>query len=137
MVERTSLKTMTDMLSPERILEIAGGYRASASLLAALELGLFTELAKGPRTQEQLVRAFRLNAVPATEFLDGLVALDLLRREGAGGDAIYLNTRESAHFLDSKSSAYIGTQLKYDHVRLAPLWQVLTTGIRSDEAAGP
>jgi hypothetical protein len=125
------------MLSPDRIREIAAGFRASEVLFAALELGLFTELGKGPRSYEQLRRALRLNERSALEFLETLVTLDLLRREGAGDEAIYLNTRESAHFLDSRSPAFIGRQLSSAHVRLAPLWQALTESVRSAEATSP
>lgn len=125
------------MLSPDRIREIAAGFRASETLFAALELGLFTELGKGPRSYEQLRRALHLNERLALEFLETLVALDLLRREGAGDDAIYLNTRESAHFLDSRSPAFIGGQLSSAHVRLAPLWRALTEAVRGADAVPP
>ncbi len=121
------------MLSPDRIHDIAAGFHASEALFAALELGLFTELGKGPRSYEQLRRALRLSERAAPQFLEALVALDLLRREGAGGEAIFLNTRESAHFLDSRSPAYIGLELRSAHVRLAPLWRVLTESVRGGE----
>jgi hypothetical protein len=45
------------MSTPERIEQIARGLSAAAILLSALELDLFTELGKGPRSYRQLRRA--------------------------------------------------------------------------------
>ena len=99
------------MLSAERILEIGSGFLGSEILLTALELGVFTELGKGPRSCSQLQRTLCLDEDKAPGFFDSLVALGLLGREGSGVESIYINTRESSHFLDSSSPAYIGAQL--------------------------
>lgn len=121
------------MLSPERILAIVGGVRAAETLFAALELGLFDELAKGPRSVRQLQRALRLDERAVGDFLDNLVTLRLLDREGSGHDAIYLNTREAARFLESNSPSYIGAQLCAEHASLAPLWQRKAEALRASE----
>lgn len=123
------------MLSAERILEIGSGFRGSEILLSALELGVFTELGKGPRSCGQLQRALGLDEDKAPGFLDALVALDLLGREGSGVGAIYVNTRESSHFLDSNGPAYIGAELRASGVRLAPLWKSLMESLRTSGAA--
>lgn len=119
------------MLSPERILQIAGGLRASEILFSGLELGLFTELAKGPRSLRQLRQALGVDERAAADFLDAIVALGLVGREGSGREAIYVNTREAGHFLDSKSAAYIGAQLIEANARFAPLWKRLTDELRA------
>lgn len=135
MDERPSLAQAGSlMLSPDRIYEIAGGFRASEILLSALELGLFTELGKGPRTCGQLLRTLGLDERVARDFLDMLVALDLLRREGDGPDAIYVNTRESARFLNGNSPAYIGAELGAANRRFAPLWKALAASLRGADA---
>jgi hypothetical protein len=134
MDERASLAPAgSRMLSSDRIYDIAGGFRASEILLSALELGLFTELAKGPRSCGQLLRTLGLDERVARDFLDMLVALDLLRREGAGSDAIYVNSRESDHFLDCNSPAYIGAELGAANLRLAPLWKELAASLRATD----
>jgi DNA-binding IclR family transcriptional regulator len=107
------------MLSPERILRMAGGLRASEVLFSGLELGLFTELGKGPRSLGQLAPVLGLDERAAAGFLDALVTLGLISRDGSGLDAIYVNTREAGHFLDRKSPAYIGAQLAETHARVA------------------
>ena len=119
------------MLSPERTLAIVGGIRAAEALFAALELGVFTELGKGPRSLRQLQQAIGLHEPVARDFLDSLVTLGLLDREGSGHEAIYVNTREAARFLDSKSTAYIGAQLHAASARLAPLWQARADALRA------
>ena len=49
------------MLSPDRILQACFGYQASQALLSAIELGLFTELGKGPRSVTQICHALSLS----------------------------------------------------------------------------
>jgi len=119
------------MSTSERIVQIARGLSAAAILLSALELGLFTELGKGPRSYRQLRRALRLSEPGAADFLDALVALNLLGREGIDRDAVYVNTRESGEFLDRNSPEYIGAQLSAANARFATVWKSLTESLRS------
>lgn len=119
------------MSTPERIEQIAGGLSAAAILLSALELELFTELGKGPRSYRQLQRALRLSEAGASDFLDALVALNLLGREGSESEAVYVNTRESGQFLDRNSPTYIGAQLSAANARFASVWKSLTQSLRS------
>nr|WP_316641029.1 methyltransferase dimerization domain-containing protein [uncultured Roseateles sp.] len=130
-------------LSPERILQLGQGLYAAQTLVTAIELGLFTELGKGPRSARQLRRALGLSGRATPDLPDALVALGLLEREGDDGDAVYLNTRESSRFLDSHSAAYIGQDLARAHGRGQALWVRLGEALRTGraqsggEAAGP
>lgn len=99
------------MLSPEHILRTGFGFMAAKLLLAAIELGLFTELGKGPRSGRQLRRSLGLAERTTPTLLEALVALGLLRREGDDDDAVYMNARESGQFLDRNGSSYIGDLL--------------------------
>ena len=72
--------------SPAPILEIGMGFWASKTLLSAVELGLFTELAAGPKTGAELERALGLHPRATYDFLDALVALGLLARRGDGAE---------------------------------------------------
>ena len=123
------------MLSPERILAIIGGIRAAETLFAALEVGLFTELGKGPRSVRQVQHALRLDETAVSAFLDSLVTLGLLDREGSGHEAIYLNTREAGRFLDSNSPAYVGARLRAENASLAPLWQARAEALRASPSS--
>lgn len=121
------------MLSPERILQAGLGFRDSQLLLSALELGLFTELGKGPRTAHQLHRALGLSAQATAPWLDRLVELNFLERDGAGDGAIYLNSREAAHFLDRKSAAYVGVELEGLGEQVYAQWKSLIRTLQDGE----
>jgi DNA-binding IclR family transcriptional regulator len=53
-----------------------------------VELGLFTELATGPLSGDQLTERLQLHPRSARDFLDALVSLGMLERE----DGLYRNT---------------------------------------------
>jgi hypothetical protein len=124
-------------LDPSRIMEIATGYWRSRVLLSAVGLGLFTELAKTPMSRRQIEETFGLQPRPAMDFLDGLVTMGLLERDGDGVDARYMNTAETALFLDRQSPAYIGGILELWDRRNFRFWadlpEALTTGRPQNE----
>lgn len=121
-------------LSPERILQLEQGFCAAQALVSAIELGLFTELGKGPRSARQLRRALGLSERATPDLPDALVALGLLEREGDDADAVYINTRESSHFLDRRSAAYIGQDLSLAHARALSQWGRLGDALRTGRA---
>ena len=124
---------MTD-LDPSRIMEIGSGYWRSKMLLSAVGLGLFTELADAPRTRREIEEAFGLKERPAADFLDGLVSMGLLARDGDGDGARYINTPETAHFLDRRSPAYIGGILELWETRNFRFWADLTDALKTGRA---
>ena len=65
---------MSDLTS-ERIMQLGLGFWGSKTLLSAIELGVFTELAKGELDVETLTERLRLNSRSARDFFDALVAL--------------------------------------------------------------
>ena len=123
-------------LLPDRILQSGFGFWSARVLLSAIELGVFTELARGPRTRTQLQRSLKLDARAAGDFLDALVSLKLLEREGDDDAAVYVNSREAGHYLDSRSPADLGRWLHEGHAQLAAAWDHLSTMLRSDGAHG-
>ena len=82
---------MDKQITPDTIMQLGLGFWASKTFLSAIELGLFTELAKGPATFETLKDKFNLHQRSARDFLDALVALGMLDRK----DSTYSNTAES------------------------------------------
>jgi SAM-dependent methyltransferase len=114
-------------VTPRAILQIGMGYWASKTLLSAVELGLFTELAGRPRTLEALRAALGLHERGARDFLDALVALGLLTRENGH----YANTDETALFLDRGKPGYIGGLLEMSNARLYQDWGGLTEALRT------
>ena len=76
-------------------MQVGVGFLGSKTLLSAVELGLFTELAKGPLDAKALTGRLKLHPRSAVDFLDALVALGMLKRAGTR----YANTPETALFL--------------------------------------
>jgi hypothetical protein len=118
---------MSDQLSPEKILQTGMAFWASKSLLSAIELGVFTELADGPLAFDPLAARLGLHARSARDFLDTLVALGFLRRQAG----VYANTPETALFLDKGKPSYVGGILEMANNRLYPFWGNLTTALRT------
>ncbi len=67
-------------LTPQEIMQLGLGFLGSKTLLSAVELGVFTELAQGDLEAEVLTERLQLNSRGASDFLDALVALGMLRR---------------------------------------------------------
>ena len=117
----------TAKLSPDRIMQLGFGFLGSKTLLSAIELGLFTELAKGALDEKTLTKRLSLHPRSARDFLDALVALGMLKRTGTR----YANTPETALFLDRAKPSYIGGMLEMSNARLYHFWGSLTEALRT------
>ena len=120
----------TRSLSPAKIMQLGVGFWGSKALLSAIELGLFTVLARGPRDAETLRLQLGLHPRSARDFFDALVALGMLKRTGTR----YANTPETALFLDRNKSTYVGGILEMANARLYRFWGSLTEGLRTGKA---
>jgi hypothetical protein len=118
-------------VTPEHILKIGMGFWASKTLLSAVELGLFTVLGSGGRTATQIAESLDLHERARDDFLDALVSLGLLARDGDGAGAVYSNTPDTALFLDQGSPAYLGGILEMSSHRLYGFWGSLTEALHT------
>jgi precorrin-6B methylase 2 len=118
-------------LSPSHIMQVGMSFFASKALLSAVELGLFTEIAKQPMTAAALGKRLGLHPRAVPDFPDALVALKLLLREGDGSDSTYFNTPEGTTFLDRNSPDYIGGILEMANARLYGFWSNLTEALKT------
>jgi ubiquinone/menaquinone biosynthesis C-methylase UbiE len=66
----------------DQLREWVAGYQTSIPILTARRLGIFSRLAKGPKTPDQLRRAIGANGVALRRLLDALLALGLLQWKG-------------------------------------------------------
>jgi predicted O-methyltransferase YrrM len=107
------------------------GFFASKVLLSAVELKLFTTLGQQPATCQELARSLALNGRGLQDFLDALVSLGLLERQGNGDGARYSNSAHAAMFLDRASPHYLGGFLEMANARLYRFWGHLTEALRS------
>ncbi|OLL28579.1 methyltransferase [Burkholderia sp. SRS-W-2-2016] len=115
--------------TPERLLQLGMGFWASRTLLSAVELEVFTRLARGPLDAAQMAGALGLHPRAAVDFFDALVALNVLEREGG----IYANTPDAALFLDKSKPSYVGGLLEMAATRLYPFWGSLTEALRTGQ----
>lgn len=112
---------------PDHILQVGLGFWASKALLSAVEMELFTELAKHPEDLETLQGRLGLHPRSAHDFFDALVALKFLERH----DGRYHNTPSTDFFLDKRKPSYIGGVLEMANSRLYLFWERLTTALRT------
>jgi predicted O-methyltransferase YrrM len=122
---------MTSDSTPVHILQIGMGFWASKTLLSAVELGLFTALDGQSMTADQLGDQLQLHERSRHDFLDALVSLKMLDRDGDGPEALYRNTAETGTFLDKSQASYIGGILEMANSRLYGFWNNLTEALRT------
>lgn len=114
-------------LRPDHILQTGLAFWASKVLLSAVEMQLFTELARKPEPFAELSGRLGLHPRSAADFLDALVALGFLQRK----DGVYSNTPETDLFLDKHKPSYVGGLLEMANQRHYDFWGRLTTGLRT------
>ncbi len=119
----------TNAPSPDHILQTGLAFWASKTLLSAVEMGVFTELASGPEELARLTGRLGLHPRSAKDFLDALVALGFLERS----DGKYSNTPSTDLFLDKHKPAYIGGMLEMANSRLFGHWNRLTLALRTGQ----
>jgi hypothetical protein len=93
---------------PESLLQMGRGYWAAKALLSAVELEIFPLLAKQPSTEPQIREQLKLNPRSTRDFLDALVGLGLLTRDGQ----TYHNSEIADLYLDPRKPTYFGGRLK-------------------------
>ena len=115
--------------SPDAIIQLGLGFWGSKTLLSACELGLFSELGSGSLGLPELSERLQLHPRSARDFVDALVALKMLRRDGDR----YANTPATSMFLDRAKPTYIGGILEMANARLYSFWGSLTEALRTGE----
>ena len=101
-------------MTPDRLLALGSAFKASKVLLSAMELGVFSVLAKGPRDLETLRLQVGISVRCARDFFDCRVSLQLIERD-AGGN--YSNTPDADLYLDGAKPTDIGGYYQPDPVR--------------------
>jgi hypothetical protein len=120
---------MDARITPEPVMQLGTAFWASKTLLSAIELDVFSVLATGPRDRAALVKDLGLHERSARDFLDALVALGMLDRDGDE----YHNTPTTNVFLDRAKPSYIGGMLEMLNDRLYGFWGSLTEALRTGE----
>jgi len=127
-----SSSTSASAPSPDHILQLGLSFWASKTLLSAVEMEVFTELAKHPEDLDTLTGRLGLHPRSSRDFLDALVALGFLERK----DGTYSNTPSADLFLDKHKPSYIGGMLEMANARLFKHWNNLTQALRTGQPQG-
>ena len=114
-------------ITPENIIILGFAYWGSKTLLSAVELGVFSALAKSPADLPTLQKKLGLHERSARDFLDALVALKVLDRD----DGVYRNTPDADLFLDKAKPSYVGGLLEMSNSRLYGFWGSLTEALKT------
>jgi hypothetical protein len=116
--------------TPDAIMELGHAFWGSKTLLSAVEVGLFSELASaGALDAEALRERLGLHPRSARDFFDALVALGVLERE----DGLYRNAPATECFLDRSKPSYVGGALEIAGTRLWGLWGSLTEALQTGQ----
>src|SRR4051794_11920664 len=115
-------------ITPERIMQIGAGFMASKVLLTAVELGLFTHLARGPLDAATIGDKLGFNPRGLRDFLDALVALQIIDRDER---RLYSNSPDADAFLDREKPTYTGGILEMMNARLYGHWGSLREGLET------
>jgi hypothetical protein len=120
---------VSEHVTPESIFQVGLGFWPSKVLLSAVEMELFTDLAKGPQSLESIQGRVGLHARAAPDFLDTLVALGFLTRRGGE----YANSAAADLYLDRHKPSYVGGMLEMANGRLYEHWGHLTEALRTGQ----
>ena len=105
----TSASTPAHEPDPGLIFETLNAYQRSAALKAAIELDVFSEIARGNRDAGSLAQAVKASDRGIRILCDYLTIGGFLLKEGSE----YSLTPDSAMFLDRKSPAYFGSTAEF------------------------
>jgi hypothetical protein len=126
-------------VSRETIFNMAAGLWISKTLMAAVELEVFSKLS-GNRsvTLNELQNLLGLQARPAEALSTALVSLGLLQASKNGiGETLYSNSKLSETFLDiSKPNSYIGDIVTIFDKRFYKSWEKLVPCLKSNNPIG-
>ncbi|GGZ68138.1 methyltransferase [Streptomyces bluensis] len=121
-----SASDATDAPDAAALLELGQSYWASKTLLSAVELGLFSLLAEKPAPEPEIRERLSLHPRATRDFLDALVGLGALEREGD----VYRNSPAADLYLDQAKLPYRGGFLKMLNWQFN-LWAQLTDLLRT------
>jgi 2-polyprenyl-3-methyl-5-hydroxy-6-metoxy-1,4-benzoquinol methylase len=95
--------------NPVRIFETIQGYQRAYALKAAIELDLFTAIARGSHTAAEIAKTCKASERGVRILSDSMVVMGFLGKSGNN----YSLTPDTAFFLDHESPAYLGNALTF------------------------
>jgi len=117
---------MPDVVDPTPVLQSLDGFRRSKAMFAALELGIFERLHRGPAKADVLARELSLNPDAAERLLDACVGSGFLGK----ADGVYSNLPVASTYLVRSSPAALVGYIDYSNRVGYRMWGDLETAIR-------
>jgi acetylserotonin N-methyltransferase len=111
---------------PSPVLDLIEAFRRSKAMFAAVSLGVFDSLAKGPKATAGLADELHLNPDALERLLDACVGLNLLAKDGAH----YANAPVATTYLCRESPRRLTGYIQYSNAFLWKLWAELEEAVR-------
>ncbi|GAA2102480.1 methyltransferase [Actinomadura alba] len=118
---------------PAKIYRLSTAFWHSKVILSASDLGVFAQLGEGPATAGELADKLGVQSSAFPVFLDALVAMDLLERDGDR----YRNSAEADYYLVPDKRYYMGTYLGFVDRFMRPTWEGLSEVLRTGKPQIP
>ncbi|WP_211222341.1 methyltransferase [Actinokineospora enzanensis] len=112
------------------VMRLTTAYAESRLLHSAVEVGVFELLANGPAVEPEIRRELSLHARFLPHFLDALVALGLLEKDGES----YRNAPAAAQVLVPGGEVFLGGRVRAAATKHYHTWGRLTDALRDGEA---
>jgi hypothetical protein len=123
----------TQNFKTERLTDIAYGYKQTGTLLAAIELGVFTAISEGARTGQEIAAKVALPEESIDRLLTVCKALDLVCEV----DGAYHNLSDVERYLVKTRPTYFGDYLLYQAKEAYDKWKDLVQEIHGSGASMP
>ena len=130
--------TADPVLDARSVIEVNTAYTRAKVLQSAVEIGLFELLADRARTEPEIRAELGLHPRLTGDFLDVLVAMEFLSREGG----VFANSPTASTFLVAGEPNYVGGTVARAATHNYAMWGRLTEALRDGKAksagvAGP
>ena len=123
-------KSTGQKLTTQRLNEMAFAFRHSATLVAAVDIGLFTAISEGAHEPEQVAEKLDTPTENAERLMIACAALDLLEKE----DDRYSNAPDVEKYLVQNSPTYFGDYLVYQTRNDWDSWRNIANLIKPPKA---
>ena len=111
---------------PGIILDLLEAFRRSKTMFAAVSLGVFDTLEKGPQSAGSLATALKLDEGALERLLDACVCLQIVKKQGT----LYQNTPTASAYLCEQSPSRMTGYLNYSNEILWKMWGNLEGAVR-------
>ncbi|MCP4225152.1 MAG: methyltransferase [Actinomycetia bacterium] len=129
----TSSSEPTERRGVERLNEMAFGFKKTGALLAAIDLGLFTAIAQGAGTTDEVAAAVGIDSETADRLLIVCSALDLVRTT----EGRIVNCDDVERYLVKDTPRYFGDYLRYQPRSEYDDWKDLTFHLQPSDRPVP